>query len=135
MSENATRELLPIGHVSRSGASVVAHLSYVAAVDNRRGRAQGIEYGTAEVWQWPPRKDGWSGVEISLPGGLDLFKDGHAVRFLIAEGDTITPYYVATFHPTERNIGLKRLTPSAWDPESDGPKRTYYLHVNERKES
>lgn len=128
------RELRHVGWTGPTGAMVTAHLHYMVALDNRRGRQQKISNGTAEVITWPPADNGFVGVEIELVHGLDIFKDGHKARFLIDDGETVTLYYVATWHPEERNIGLKQLTSSTiWDPESGGPHPLYHLHVFKRE--
>ena len=139
-----TETLRPLGWTGPTGAKITAHLLYVAATDNRRGRAQTVISGTAEVYDWTDnptyQESGWTGVEIGLPHGLDLFPDGHKSRFLLIDRDTgeVTVYYAATYHPEHRNIGLKRETGSSiFDGEIHGPHKMYTLFVSktERLES
>lgn len=133
---NEIEFLRPLGWTGPTGARIVAHLGYHAATDNRRGRAQTVVTGTAEVYDWTDnpthQANGWKGIEISLPHGLDLFPDGHNARFLILnrEAGTQTIYYVAGYHPTRRSIGLKPELPSAtFDGEIHGPHKMYTLFV------
>lgn len=130
---NAPATIRPVGTVfTASGARVAAHLSFASAVDNRRGRGQTIVTGTAELIEWPDRPDGFVGVTLRIVGGLDLFPDAERARYLIADDASHALFYVATYHRTERNIGLKTLTPGPFDPESDGPCRLYTLRVTAR---
>jgi hypothetical protein len=124
----------PLGWTGPTGAKITAHLHFNAATDNRRGRAQTVVSGVAEVYDWTDntlhQQDGWTGTEISIVDGLDLFD--HSARFLIMNPSTgeTTLYYASGYHPKERYIGLKRLTASSvFDPESDGPRRLYTLFV------
>lgn len=125
----ASRPVRPVGWTGPTGASVTAHLTFMAAADNRRGRAQSIVSGVMEEIAWPPSDDGFTGVELTIVGGLDLFKDGYRARYLIDDGTNVRVYYVATYHPTERNIGLKHMRTGIFDPECDGPHTLYQLKI------
>jgi hypothetical protein len=136
MTTAAPGEIRPIGWTGPTGATVTAHLRFVAATDNRKGRGQTIVTGLMEEIHWPPRDDGFVGVELRIISGLDLFKDGHAARFLIDGGSPLALYYVATWGPDDRAIGLKHETRSTlFDPEISGPKRLYTLHVTGRTDT
>lgn len=126
----------PVGTVfNATGAMVSAHLSFLAATDNRRGRAQTVVGGTVEELHWPPNDDGFTGVELRIVGGLDLFPQGDSARYLIDDGHSLALYYVATFHSEHRTIGLKHDTAGHWDPDTDGPKRLYHLKITARRDT
>lgn len=128
--------LRPLGWTGPTGAKITEHLHYTAATDNKRGRAQTVVSGTAEVYDWTDnpthQENGWMGTEVSLPHGMDLFPDGHKARFLIINKVTgeVTLYWVTGYHPEKRYIGLKREQGSLiFDGEIHGPKKMYTLFV------
>jgi hypothetical protein len=130
--------LRPLGWTGPTGVTVSAHLHYTAATDNMRGRRQTVITDTAEVYDWSAnphyKEDGWEGNEICLPRGLDLFRDGCSARFLLINKVTgeVALYYVASYHPERRNIGLKRETGSTvFDGNVHGPKKMYTLFVTQ----
>lgn len=126
----------PIGTVfNRTGAMVSAHLSFIAATDNCRGNAQTIVTGTLEEIHWPPNEDGFTGVELRIVGGLDHFPQGDAARYLIDDGESLALYYVATYNPEMRTIGLKHMRSGEWGPTTDGPARLYTLKITRRRDT
>lgn len=126
----------PIGTVfNRTGATVTAHLSFMAATDNRRGNAQTIATGILEELHWPPREDGFTGTELRIVGGMDHFPDASSARYLIDDGESLTLYYVATYHPELRTIGLKHMRSGTWEPSTDGPARLYTLKITRRRDT
>lgn len=123
------RQLRPLGWVGPSGAQVTAHISVWAPLDNwtpaRREAAL-----TLEQYTWPQRDDGFIGVELSIPGGLDHFRHGANALWLLDDSDSVSMYHTATFHPTERNIGLKSFPAGLIG--GFGPRITYHLMITGR---
>lgn len=122
MSE--ARKIYPVGWAGPTGARVVRHLSGVSALDNYEPtRTYG--YPLIECWEWPPSEDGYTGVELNIAAGLDIFKHARRALWLIDDGETVTPYYTVTYHETERNVGLKRYPVGL----ESGVLHTYYIRV------
>jgi hypothetical protein len=123
------RELRPIGWTGPTGARTSAHLHITVPMDNHTP-TRDYAYRIVERITWPESADGFTGIEISIPGGVDVFPDFRRALWLLDDGETMTPYYTATWHPEHRNIGLKRMTPEAGKPGAGfGPRRTYHVMV------
>jgi hypothetical protein len=122
MSE--VRELNPVTHVYPSGAVVVANYRAFVQLDNYDPpRKQ--EVVMLEEIQWPPAEDGFTGVEMEVIRGLDVFPYGAKALWIIDDGSTTRLMYTATYHPELRNIGLKSFPTGL----PSGPTVTYHLKI------
>lgn len=127
------RTLRPIGWTGPTGAQVTAHLRVFVALDNYTPPRDTASIMIERI-TWPKRDDGFIGIEISIPAGLDLFKDGDKALWMVDDGSSVTMYYTCGYHPEERYIGLKKVTPHMLGIcDGFGPRRTYHLLVQEER--
>lgn len=120
------RTARPVGWTGPTGAQVVKHLRGWSPLDNHTP-ARRDDTVAIEVIEWPARDDGFTGVELEIVGGLDVFRHGAQALWAVDDGAAVRLYYTCTYHPEHRHIGLKRLTPGL----DVGPRTTYYVRVTE----
>ena len=82
---NNGRELRPIGWTGPTGVTVSAHLSVTVPLDNYVPTRE-YAYRIIERLTWPEREDGFTGIEISIPGGMDVFKDADRALWILDDG-------------------------------------------------
>lgn len=128
---NNGRELRPIGWTGPTGVTVSAHLSVTVPLDNYVPTRE-YAYRIIERLTWPEREDGFTGSEISIPGGLDVFRDADRALWILDDGESVTPYVSTGFHPELRYVSLKRMRPEAGEPGAGyGPRRVYHMLVTD----
>jgi hypothetical protein len=106
---------------------VVRHLEGVSPLDRYEPTRS---YGNVMIEEigWPLSGDGWTGVELEIINGLDVYKHARRALWLIDFGPgDVRPYYTCTYHETERHVGLKSY-PSGLE---SAPLTTYYVKVTE----
>jgi hypothetical protein len=122
-----TAELRPVGWTGPTGAKVIRHWRAYAALDNHTPSRREASVILEEI-EWPPSDDGFTGVEFRIVKGLDHFRHGAHAVWLLDDGGTLRVMYTATYHPTERTIGVKTFTP---DSHNHGPATVYHLRITE----
>jgi hypothetical protein len=124
------RTLRPLGWTGPTGARVTAHLHVSVALDNHLPVPRLRVHRVIEQITWPEAENGWTGIELSIPGGLDDFRDGDRALWLLDDGSSLTAYVTVVYHPKRRYIGLKRMRPEAGTPCAGyGPRRAYHVLV------
>lgn len=117
---------------------------FVAAMDNHQPVHRTEATGTLERWVWPD--DGR--VSYRIPGGVSTFKGGERGIYLIDDGRTVLPLYVAGWPGTHDRLFLEAMpvnvnedgTPrmrADRDEQVDystwmhGPARAYHLKITQ----
>lgn len=119
-------KIRPVGWTGPGGAKVVAHWRATAAMDNHTP-TRNYSVAMLEEWVWPPREDGFVGLEFVIVGGLDAFPRAEGARWILDDGESVRLMYSAGYHPKGRYVGIK--TYPSGDVLGDGPRTVYHLIV------
>ena len=129
---------------TRTVAVQVGAYTYAVSLDNHEPVREQAN-GTIEVWQWPDTGE----VSYRIPGGLSqFFRDNGNIIFLMDDGRTVAPLYMAGWSDREDTLFLRPFpvnTDADGSPrlrEDDGrpvdystwmlgPRRAYHLKVTE----
>lgn len=115
----------------------IGELRFYAALDNYEP-ARDETSGVAEVFRRPSGED-----VIRIAAADSTFKDAYQALYLLDDGSTVVPHYVAGYNPTN-DPGAVFLQPMPTNPDGRtrpdgrvidyrtwclGPKRAYHLKI------
>lgn len=134
-TETTGRVLRPVGWTGPTGARVTAHLTGTVRMNNYRGRQAEWRTFELERIEWPAELD-TAGIlrgrmTYQVINGLDMIPKLPNPGFLIDDGHSVTPYYVAGYHLVHRYLSLHPENPGAGKFLSDGPTTYYWMTVEE----
>jgi hypothetical protein len=119
------------------GNKITETFTFAAALDNYAPVHRSQANGSGEVWTMHDGRE-----RLAIVDAEDLFKDAFKALYLLDDGSTVTPYYVAGYNPVARpgvvflqtfpvNGGIREDNgrPANFDTWMLGPARTYHLKI------